>query len=116
MISLRRLSAYQSSLLPAKRSARAQSGAMALLCGHVGTSIIQLVGRWRYDAMIRYLHLQAGTLMSNLSSTMLHAGAFHLIPGQDVPNVVAPLLAEVHAPHRKGRLCFSTHMMGVRRI
>jgi hypothetical protein len=47
--------------------------------------------------MLRYRHLQAGALMSNLSSTMLHAGAFHLIPGQDVPNVVAPLLAEVPA-------------------
>jgi hypothetical protein len=36
-------------------------------------SIIQLVGRWRSDVMLRYLHLQAGALMSNLSSTMLQA-------------------------------------------
>jgi hypothetical protein len=76
------------------RSCRA-GGAMALLCGRVDTSIIQLVGRWRSDVMLRYLHLQAGALMSKLSTTMLQAGAFHLTPGQDVPSVVAPLLAEV---------------------
>ena len=90
------------------RSCRA-GGAMALLCGRVDTSIIQLVGRWRSDVMLRCLHLQTGALM-------LHARAFHIIPGQDVPNVVAPLLAEVPAPHRKGRLCFFTDTMGVRGI
>jgi hypothetical protein len=78
------------------RSCRA-GGAMALLCGRVDTSIIQLVGRWRSDVMLRYLHLQAGALMSNLSSTMLQAGAFHLVPGQDVPAAAAPLLVEVPA-------------------
>jgi hypothetical protein len=49
-------------------------GAMALLCGRVDTSIIHLVGRWRSDVMLRYLHLQAGALTNNLSSTMLRAG------------------------------------------
>jgi hypothetical protein len=76
------------------RSCRA-GGAMALLCGRVDTSIIQLVGRWRSDVMLRYLHLQAGALMSNLSGTMLRAGAFHLVPGQEVPAAAAPLLVEV---------------------
>ncbi len=70
---------------------------MALLCGRVDTSIIQLVGRWRSDVMLRYLHLQAGALMSNLSGTMLQAGAFHLVPGQEVPAAAAPLLVEVPA-------------------
>jgi hypothetical protein len=78
------------------RSCRA-GGAMALLCGRVDTSIIQLVGRWRSDVMLRYLHLQAGALMSNLSGTMLQAGAFHLVPGQEVPAAAAPLLVEVPA-------------------
>jgi hypothetical protein len=62
------------------RSCRA-GGVTALLCGRVGTSIVQLVGRWRSD-------VEAGTLVSNLSSTMLCAGAsISLIPGQEVPNV-----------------------------
>jgi hypothetical protein len=73
------------------RSCRA-GDAMALLCGRVDTSIIQLVGRSRSDVILRYLHLQVGALMSNLSSTMLRTGAFHLIPGQDVPNAAASLL------------------------
>lgn len=75
------------------RSCRA-GGAMALLCGRVDTSIIQLVGRWRSDVMLRYLHLQAGALMSDLAKTMLTAGAFHMVPGQDVPAAAAPLLAQ----------------------
>jgi hypothetical protein len=76
------------------RSCRA-GGAMALLCGKVDTSIIQLVGRWRSDVMLRYLHLQAGALMSELSSTMLQVGAFHLVPGQEALPAAAPLLVEV---------------------
>jgi hypothetical protein len=78
------------------RSCRA-GGAMALLCGRVDTSIIQLVGRWRSDVMLRYLHLQAGSLMSGMAATMLNAGAFQLIPGQEVPALAAPLLVEVPA-------------------
>jgi len=37
------------------RSARA-GGAMALLCGRIDASIIQLVGRWRSKVMLRNLH------------------------------------------------------------
>jgi hypothetical protein len=70
---------------------------MAWLCGRVDTSIIQLVGRWRSDLMLRYLHLKAGALISHLSSTMLQAEAFHLVQGQDVPQAAAPLLVEVPA-------------------
>jgi hypothetical protein len=68
---------------------------MALLCGRVDTSILRLARRWRSDAMFAYLHLQAGALMSNLAPTMLQAGAFHLVPGQEVPSVAVPLLAKV---------------------
>jgi hypothetical protein len=82
------------------RSCRA-GGVTALLCGRVGTSIVQFVGRWRSD-------VEAGTLVSNLSSTMLCAGAsISLIPSQEVPNsspvkrfptsipnVTAPLLVD----------------------
>jgi hypothetical protein len=32
---------------------------MALLCAHVDTEIIHLVGRWCSDEMLRYLHVQA---------------------------------------------------------
>jgi hypothetical protein len=66
------------------RSLRA-SGAMALLCAHVDTDIIRLIGRWRSDEMLRYLHLQADALMKGFSSKMLNRGNFVLLRNQDVP-------------------------------
>lgn len=45
--------------------------------------------------MLRYLHLQAGALMSTLAQTILQAGSFHLVPGQEVPAAAIPLLIEV---------------------
>jgi hypothetical protein len=35
------------------------AGAMALLCAHVDSAIIRLLGCWRSDEMPRYLHVQA---------------------------------------------------------
>ena len=71
------------------RSLRA-GGAMALLLAHVDTDIIRLVGRWRSDEMLRYLHLQAQPVMRNFARLMLHGGDYTLLPGQDVPNLDAP--------------------------
>lgn len=58
-------------------------GAMALLCGGVDTDVIRLVGRWKSDAMFRYLHAQAAPLIQHLAPTMLANGAFTLLPGTD---------------------------------
>lgn len=66
------------------RSLRA-AGAMALLCAKVDTDIIRLLGRWRSDEMLRYLHIQAEPLMRDFSRRMLHHGNFALIPNQEVP-------------------------------
>ena len=50
-------------------------GAMALLCGaQVDTNIIGLLGRWRSDKMLCYLHLSAETVMCNFASRMLNHG------------------------------------------
>ena len=54
------------------------SGAMALLCARVDTDVIQLAGRWRSDAMLRYLHVQAAPLTSRLAPQMLEFGDFSL--------------------------------------
>ena len=48
------------------RSLRA-GGAMALLISKVDTDIIQLLGRWRSDEMLRYLHLTAEPIMRNFA-------------------------------------------------
>jgi hypothetical protein len=59
------------------RSLRA-SGAMALLCSKVDSNLIQLVGRWRSDAMLQYLHVQAVPLVNSLSTKMMEGGNFSL--------------------------------------
>ena len=71
-------------------------GAMALLCGGIDKNVIQLVGRWKSDAMFRYLHAQALPLIRDLSRVMLRHGAFALLPAADVPPQAAALL-QTHA-------------------
>ena len=61
------------------------AGANALLCAKVDPDIIRLLGRWRSDEMLRYLHLQAAPLMNDFSRRMLLGGQFTLIPNQLVP-------------------------------
>ena len=45
-------------------------GAMALLCGRVDKEILQLLGRWKSEAMFHYLHAQAAPIIHNLATTM----------------------------------------------
>ena len=68
---------------------------MALLCARVDTNVIKMVGRWRSDAMFRYLHLQAFPLMRSLAPLMLQAGSFTLPPGQELPLTATVLLGSV---------------------
>ena len=53
---------------------------MALLCHSVDTNIIQLMGRWRSDEMLTYLHLQAQPIMRQFSQFMLQGGDYTLLP------------------------------------
>ena len=75
--------------LPSDVSARSlrASGAMALLCARVDTDIIRLLGRWRSDEMLRYLHVQAEPIMRDFASRMLQQGNFVLHPNQLVPTI-----------------------------
>ena len=50
------------------------SGAMALFTRGVDPLLIQLVGRWRSDAMLRYLHVKSRPIMTGLSCLMLAGG------------------------------------------
>ena len=56
-------------------------GATALLCAGVDSNIIQLLGRWKSDAMIRYLRVAAHAHRTNLAQGMLLAGAYTFSPG-----------------------------------
>lgn len=55
------------------------SGAMSLLCARVDTDVIRLLGRWRSDEMLRYLHVQALPILAPLAAQMLRHGAFPLL-------------------------------------
>jgi hypothetical protein len=81
-------------LQPGDISARAlrAGGAMALMCAQVDPRLVQLIGRWKYDAMLRYLHLQA-TNMHDLATRMLSGGEFKLLPNQTLPQRALTLLA-----------------------
>ena len=61
------------------------AGANALLCAGIDTDVIRLLGRWRSDEMMRYLHCQARPVLRDFAQQMLHGGSYTLIPNQLVP-------------------------------
>ena len=90
-------SAPSTGLEPQKIQTRSlrSGGAMALLCGKIDTDLIKLVGRWRSDAMFRYLHAQTLPIVSNLANTMVAHGAFTLAPNATTPANADSILASV---------------------
>jgi hypothetical protein len=56
------------------------SGATALLCADVDTDKIRLLGRWRSDEKLRYLHVQALPIVTPFASLMVRHGYFSFIP------------------------------------
>jgi hypothetical protein len=71
-----------SGLLPSDINAKSlrATGAMALLNRNVDLDRLRLIGRWKSDAVLRYLHVQAHDIMSDYSSLMLAGSDFNLIP------------------------------------
>jgi hypothetical protein len=67
-------------------------GATALLCAGVDKDAIQLLGRWKSDAMLRYLRIQAHTVSAHFSQNMLDHGGHTFAPGtHSDANADAPL-------------------------
>jgi hypothetical protein len=60
---------------------------MALLCGDVDQDLIKLLGRWRSDAMMRYLFVQAEPIMKKFASTMFNNSAYSLRPWSSIKKV-----------------------------
>ena len=56
------------------------TGTTALLNENIVGDKIKLLGRWKSDAMLRYLHLQAHHLMQDYSTIMLAGGDYNLLP------------------------------------
>ena len=86
---------------PSLLSARSlrPGGATALLVAGVSTDKIQLLGRWKSDAMFRYLRIQAS--IGALSQTMLDSGRYTFSPAafssgalpEDTPPDISSLLS-----------------------
>ena len=68
------------------RSLRA-GGATALLCAGIDNNTIQLLGRWKSDAMLRYLHVQAAPIIRRLAALMYSNGSYTFAPGTLVPQL-----------------------------
>lgn len=66
------------------RSLRA-GGATALLCAGIDADTIQLLGRWKSDAMLRYLHIAANPVVHTYASKMFAGGHYSFRPGLLVP-------------------------------
>ena len=61
------------------RSLRA-GGAMALLTARVNPDTIWLIGRWRSDTMLRYLHTTSKSFTDGLAVHMFQYGDYVLVP------------------------------------
>jgi hypothetical protein len=61
---------------------------MALLCAQVDPDMIRLMGRWRSNEMLRYLHVQSFPLLEPLASQMLRHGQYTMMPNH-------PLIGEL---------------------
>jgi hypothetical protein len=65
-------------LRPSDISARAlrAGSAMALFLGKVDYATIELIGRWRSDQILRYLHVSARSIMLGFARLMTEHGAY----------------------------------------
>jgi hypothetical protein len=73
------------------RSLRA-GGATALLCANVDTDSIQLLGRWKSDAMIKYLHISANPHTRQFARKMFSNGQSSFNRALHKPNISIFLL------------------------
>jgi hypothetical protein len=55
-------------------------GATALLCANIDEHVIQLLGRWKSDAMFRYLRTMAMPVTNHTSKAMLEHGHYTFAP------------------------------------
>jgi len=87
--SLKALSGIDPFLLSA-RSLR-PGGATALLCAGIDSDVIKLLGRWKSDAMFRYLRIQSHVANSNIAQKMLDNGSYTFAPGVYTADADMPL-------------------------
>eukprot|EP00978_Attheya_sp_CCMP212_P028261 scaffold97193_cov48-Attheya_sp.AAC.1 len=67
------------------------SGAMVMLCAGIDSLIIKMLGHWRSDEILRYLHVQATPVSASIANRMRQNGDFTFLPNQQVPAIVGEL-------------------------
>ena len=76
-------------------------GATALLCAGIDSDAIQLLGRWKSDAMLRYLRIQAASHANNYAQRMLDHGSYTFHPQSfrdgALPHQAPPAVADILA-------------------
>ena len=75
-------------------------GATALMCSNTDPTWIQLLGRWKSDAMLRYLRIQAHVNAAHFSQKMLDHGSFTFAPGTYTSDADMPLPNETPVAFR----------------
>ncbi len=72
---------------PSEYSARSlrAGGAMALLSANCDSNVIKLLGRWKSDAMMDYLHEQSLPIFKRLATAMFNNGQHFFLPSEVVP-------------------------------
>jgi hypothetical protein len=78
-------------LTPLSARSLRPGGATALLCANIDKDVIQLLGRWKSDAMLRYLRIQAHIHATNFAQKMLDHGSYTFAPGTFTTTPVLPL-------------------------
>ena len=95
--------------IPAKlvsaRSLR-PGGATALMCAGVDRDMIQLLGRWKSDAMLRYLRVAAAANTRSFAQRMLDHGSYTFAPAAH--QVGAQYLVPEEAPAGLGAIISDT--------
>jgi hypothetical protein len=76
-----------SGLIPSDITAKSLSstGAMALLNCNVSFEKLRLIGHWKSDAALRYLHVQAHDIMADCFALMLDGSDYRIIPSTTFP-------------------------------
>jgi hypothetical protein len=64
--------------------------AMAMYLAHIPVTTIQLIGRWKSDAFLRYIREQVDCFTSNVASAMARAPSFYTIPDPGKEKLTTP--------------------------
>jgi len=71
-------------------------GATALLCARIDTDTIKLLGRWRSDAVEKYLRTNAHTVTEGYSSTMVQKGSYRFHTAPEILDTLPDLLPDTN--------------------